>query len=877
MSQPVERLAEHFKPSRYQLYLHPDREQQTFNGRVTISGQLLQPATIIKLHAKGLRIDAATFSIGGPQHDFVKHAYGDDDVLYLVSPVQVEGKLDITLAFFGEITEPMVGLYVCHWRDNEGVPKQIVATQFESHHAREVFPCVDEPAAKAIFELTLKTPAGDRVLANTPSTGQIETDGWVETSFEATPIMSTYLLAFVHGDLVAAEATSRGGTIVRVWTTQLHAAHTGFALQTAVKCLDKLEEFFGSSFPLSKLDHVALPDFAAGAMENWGLITYRESAIVVDPKNTSLDEKQTVAQIIAHETSHQWFGNLVTMAWWTDLWLNEGFASWLEVYITDQLYPDWGLWQQFLGDSYLAAQGLDGLLSSHPIEVEVDDPAGIATIFDAISYDKGACVLRMLYDYLGHDNFLTGLRSYLETHAYGNAATADLWKSLETASGQPVSKFMEVWTTQTGYPLVTAEVMPKSIELTQRRFLYDPSAKPQETIWPVPLDIAGSEDKLLLDKPAQSWALENASSAKLNSNQDGFYVVAYDQAHWARLIAQVENGKLSPADRLGLINDIFKLTRAGQRPVTDGFDLLAALPNEQDAIVWEVMAGQIATIRLLFSDKQLRQLMRPFLIHLSQVQLARLGWQPQAKDSHFDQLLRPTILGLAAMAEEPSVIAGVDKRFRAMAKPEDVEPDLRGVVFVSRARRGQPADYEKLLKLYRAAESPQVHNQLAAGLCAFSQPDLIKQSLDLLKTDAVRLQDTVYWLSYLLVNLDGRAAAWAWIKDNWGWLMEKFGDELTHLSALPKLVGRSFASQEMLNDYQTFFNQTPVPGLDRPIAQGLENLRWQTAWAERDRDRLEAYFERWQPPAQVKVSTKSVTIKSTPPTSTTESSKSPSK
>ena len=874
MSQPVERLAEHFKPQKYQLFLQPDREQLTFTGRVVISGELTKPTTIIKLHAKGLRIDSATFSIGGPDHNFIKHTYGDGDVLYLVSPIKVAGQLTIALSFFGEITEPMVGLYLCRWQDAKGQEKQIVATQFESHHAREVFPCIDEPSAKAVFELTLKTPAGDQVLANTPRSSQIESDGWVETSFEPTPIMSTYLLAFVHGELVPAEATSKKGTQVRVWTTPVHAAHTNFALDTAVRALDQLEEFFGLDFPLSKIDHVALPDFAAGAMENWGLITYREAAILVDPKNTPLEEKQTVATVIAHELSHQWFGNLVTMDWWTDLWLNEGFASWLEVFITDKLYPEWQMWQQFLSDAYLAAQSLDALASSHPIEVQISDPAEIPTIFDAISYDKGACVIRMLYDYLGHDDFVKGLRAYLQSHTYANATTADLWAALQSASGRPVAEFMRVWTSQTGYPLITAEIGADQIQLGQSRFLYNPESKVEPALWPVPLDNNVSDDMILMDRASQTWPLENADKAKLNYGQDGFYVVAYDSAHWQRLTKQAARGGLQPADTLGLINDAFKLAKAGQRPTSQALDLVAGLSQETDAVVWEVMAGQLGNLRLVFSDEDLRRQMRPYLLNLAGTQLRRLGWQGQASESHFDKLLRPLILGLAATAEETKVIGEVDRRFDAMTKAEDVEPDLRGVVFGSRARRGQPADYDKLLMLYQAADSPQVQNQLAGGLCAFRQPELIKRSLELISSGEVRMQDVLFWLSYLLTNIDGRAAAWAWIKDNWNWLVEKFGDESTHLSVVPKLIGRSFASQDMLNDYRTFFSKVNLLGLGQPIAQGEEGLEWQAVWYERELERLGLYFEHWQPPSltQLRPSINAVTPKSGPPTSTAASS-----
>jgi puromycin-sensitive aminopeptidase len=360
------------------------------------------------------------------------------------------GEYHVVLEFSGKITDPMNGLYPCYFT-HEGKKKFVLATQFESHHAREVFPCIDEPEAKATFDLALNTPLEGDVIANTPARTVLKEKSQQTTIFETTPVMSTYLLAFAYGDIGFKEAKSKNGTIVRGYATPDNVQFVDFALDTAVKVLDFYEDYFALAFPLPKIDMIALPDFAAGAMENWGLITYREQCMLVDPVNTSIHTKQYVAMVVAHELAHQWFGNLVTMQWWTDLWLNEGFASWIEYLAIDKLFPEWHMWTQFIADEQQPALKLDALDNTHAIEVPINHPDEIRTIFDAISYNKGASVIHMLHGYLGAEDFRDGLRHYLKKHAYKNTVTQDLWAALEEISGKPVKEFMHAWTSFRSY------------------------------------------------------------------------------------------------------------------------------------------------------------------------------------------------------------------------------------------------------------------------------------------------------------------------------------------------------------------------------------------------------------------------------------------
>jgi len=444
MGKDVKRLFHEFQPDHYELQLTPDRDAKTFSGTVSITGKkVYRPNKRLTFHQHGLKITKARVikhDKKGQQEipvDRINHHDSYDELRLHTEATLYPGTYTVELEFIGKITRPMNGIYPCFFQHDDK-EYQLVATQFESHHAREAFPCVDEPEAKATFDLTLTTPADETVLANTPAKHETVHKKLKTTTFETTPKMSTYLLAFVYGDMGHKEAKTKNGVVVRTYATPDNVAFT--------------DDYFGIEYPLPKCDLVALPDFAAGAMENWGCITFREHAVLVDPANTPLASKQYVAMVVAHELAHQWFGNLVTMRWWTDLWLNEGFASWIEYLAVDHLFPEWQMWTQFAVSEQQRAFKLDGLEHTHPIEVPVHHPNQISSIFDTISYSKGASAINMLHEYLGAEVFRDGLRHYLQRHAYGNTDTIDLWQALEEISGKSVKDFMHDWISLPGYP-----------------------------------------------------------------------------------------------------------------------------------------------------------------------------------------------------------------------------------------------------------------------------------------------------------------------------------------------------------------------------------------------------------------------------------------
>jgi puromycin-sensitive aminopeptidase len=745
------------------------------------------------------------------------------------------------MEFKGEITRPMNGIYPCFFK-HDGKDKKLIATQFESHHAREAFPCIDEPEAKATFDLTLTTPAGEPVVANTPVKKQSTKGNLTTTTFETTPKMSSYLLAFVYGDMGYKEAKTKDGTLVRCYATPDNVQYTDFALDVAVKTLEFYNEYFDIPYPLAKCDFIALPDFASGAMENWGCITFREQALLVDPANTSLHLKQWVANVVAHELTHQWFGNLVTMRWWTDLWLNESFASWMSWLAVDHLFPDWQVWTQFIGDEQSLALKLDALEHTHPIEVEVKHPDEIRTIFDAISYEKGASCLLMLHDYLGDKDFRDGLRVYLKRHAYGNTDTVDLWQAWEEVSGKPVKQFMSAWTTQSGYPIVHADLSGAKPSVRQERFYLNPAAKKQSALWPVPLLPSSKLGLTTLDKKDQPLPSEPLAALLLNHHRTGFYRVVYDSMHLHRLAAAVKDGKVDPLDRLGLLSDSFEAAKAGYGNTVDTLKLLDAYADEDSPIVWEVIAGGIGSIRLVMNDDEVRDGLKPLARRLSAKQLKRLGWDARTSDTHFDRLLRPAILGLASFGEEASVLAEAKKRFAAMKRPEDIHPDLRSVIYGTMARHGGTAEFDKMIAMHDASQNSEERVTLAGALTGFKQPELIDRSLKMITSDKVRLQDVSYWIAYSFGNRHARMTTWKWLTNNWDWLTENIGTDLSFFR-MPIYAGRCFSDADFLPEFKKFFESHMSTAFERPVNQAVETIEWQSAWKQRDLEAIQKYLK----------------------------------
>lgn len=850
MSTNVRRLFQQFQPETYTLALEPDPEKMKFGGSVTIHGRKVgRPSKRLTFHQKELKIHSATIVKHDKKGDVavtvsrVNLHNGYDEVRLHSDELLYPGSYTVTMEFSGTITRPMHGIYPCFFT-HDGKEKKLIMTQFESHYAREAFPSIDEPEAKATFDLTLTTPVGDTVVSNTPVKKHSTAGKKLTTTFETTPKMSTYLLGFVFGDMKYKETTTKDGVVVRTYATPDNIDFTDFALDCAVQTLEFYNQYFAIPYPLPKCDFIAVPDFANGAMENWGCITFREQALLVDPKNTSLSLKQHVANVIAHELTHQWFGNLVTMRWWTDLWLNESFATWMSWLAMDTLYPDWKVWTQFIIEEQGLALKLDALEYTHPIEVAVHHPDEIRTIFDVISYEKGASVLLMLHKYLGAEDFRDGLRLYLKRHAYGNTDTVDLWTALGEVSQKPVADFMGFWTKTSGYPIIRASIAAPKPQLTQERFYLNPKATKQSTIWPIPL--LSSEDIGLttLEKAEQAIPAKNlAKTVVLNHGRTSFARVIYDSDHLTHLAEAIATKSLEELDRLGLLGDGFEAAKAGYGETVDTFRLLRAFAHEDSSVVWDVIAGAINSVRIVMDDDGVRDSLKPFVRQLVSEQLERLGWDEKSSDSHFDRLLRPTILGLASFAEEPSVVEEARKRFDRMKMPEDVHPDLRGVVYGTVARIGDKKDFDKMVAMHNASTNSEERVTLAGSLVGFRQADLIKRALAMITTDKVRPQDVAYWIAYSFANRYGRQLTWEWLMQNWDWLAKNLGVDDPSFLRMPTYVSRCFSDANFIDEFTKFFEKRTGPGSERILKQAVETIQWQSAWKSRDLVKLRDYLQ----------------------------------
>lgn len=865
MSKAVTRLYKQFRPDDYELALSLNKQALTFSGRVHVMGKKTgQPTKRITLHQKDLKVTQAVLHkkekgerINIPVSR-IMHQRSYDEVRIHTDALLYPGEYEMELTFEGKITAPMNGVYPCNF-EHEGVKKQLLATQFESHHAREVFPCIDEPEAKATFTLTLEADAGETILSNTPAASHTEGGDRSTTVFEKTPKMSTYLLAFVAGEMKYAEARTNRGVTVRAYATPEHVERTQFALDVAVKCLDFYDNYFGIPYPLEKCDLIALPDFASGAMENWGCITFREQTLLVDDAHTTLGTKQYVAMVVAHELAHQWFGNLVTMQWWTDLWLNEGFASWIEYLAVDALFPEWDMWTQFIASEQQQAMRLDVLEHTHPIEVPVKHPDEIRTIFDAISYSKGASVIHMLHEYIGANAFRAGLQHYLTIHSYQNTTTQDLWAALETASEKPVARFMNEWTSREGFPVVMADVSEKSVALSQQRFMTATNKSTGTSPWPVPLlssDLAPAE---LMESLSQTYTYKSNEPLLINQGKSGFYRTLYNEGHLALLAHRMKTGHIPAVDRIGLIADTLESSKFGYYPTADALELVRNTHSEDNFAVWESLSGWLGSLKLVMGDDELRNALKPFIRELAEMQLERLGWDKQEADSHFDRLLRPIVISMAANADEAWVVERCQKLFRDIHDIDDVrtdlktvattkqlkrglvDPDLRGAVFGTAARLGDKQTFDQLVELHNSSELSEEQVTIAAALTGFSQPELYQKSLEMIQSEHVRLQDVSYWIAYSFMNRHAKHTTWAWLKDNWKWLEVNLGTDLSFYR-MPLYAARAFSDDKFKKEYSAFFEPRMSPGLQRSYEQGKEMLDWQSAWRSRAYDEVITYL-----------------------------------
>ncbi len=826
----VERLINQFIPENYNLSLSIDRPGRSFSGSVSITGLTAPDSRQISLHAHDLTIESV--NVNGRLAEF---SLNDDELTVAHPSILPNAKQIVDVSFSGKITDGMHGLYPCYYL-HDGTKEELIATQFESHHAREVFPCVDEPEAKATFDVSLTTETDVTVLGNMPIKWQRQEGGQLVTVFETTPRMSSYLLAWVYGDLQKKSGQTKSGVEVNIWATKAQpAASLDFALDIATRSIDFYNDYFDTPYPLPKSDHVALPDFSSGAMENWGLITYREIALLANPAITSVSGRQYIASVIAHELSHQWFGNLVTMKWWNDLWLNESFASLMEYVALDALEPSWQVWRNFTSSESLPALRRDALDGVQPVQVEVEHPDDINTLFDgAIVYAKGACLMHMLQNYVGDQAFRNGLQQYFKTHAYKNTEAHDLWNAIAKASGQPVDQLMTTWLSQPGYPVVHATSDGSTITLTQEQFFIGPH-QASSALWPIPLlaNIAGAPE--LLDQKTISFS-DSGTSLRLNVGGGAHFITHYDADLMARLLADLKDGRLDIVSRLQLLNEHILLARAGIISSADLIPLIEAYANETEEQVWDMLALALAELRKFVEDNsEAETKLRSLTGRIAEKQFQRLGWQQIDGEAESDTKLRATILSCMVYSERTDVVRQALAIFNSQPLDE-LDAELRPLL-ISNAARNSDDDtlVDSLLKAHAATASSDLQRDISAGITSTKDQAVIKRLLGLI-TDptVVRPQDSMYWYVWLLRNRYGRDLTWQWLRDNWQWVEKTFGGDKSYDEFVRYTAG-GLANRTQLQEFKTFFTPKQVePALKRAIEVGLAELEGRVELIERD-------------------------------------------
>ncbi len=832
-------LPSHITPIRYNLTLKPDLENFTFWGKEVIDIVIDKDIKEITLHSKD--IDIETAQAGVQFANKISYDTKAEIATFTFKNKIPKGKIKLVLVFNGIINETLRGFYKSKY-EIDGVTKHIATTQFEATDARRAFPCFDEPAQKAIFDVSLIIPGTHTAISNTLPTSIKEHEaGYKIISFAPTPKMSTYLLAFIIGDFEYLEQKA-GGTLVRVYTTSGKKHQAKFALDTAVRCLEFYNKYFDIPYPLPTLDLIAIPDFESAAMENWGAITFRETALLVDENNSSLSTKQWVAIVIAHEIAHQWFGNLVTMKWWTDLWLNEGFASYMENLCTDNLFPEWHVWDLYLADRYAVALRLDALENSHPVEVTVHNPDEISEIFDMVSYAKGSAVIRMLAEYLGADVFRDGLRHYLKKHSYNNTETVQLWESFEKVSKKNVVKMMNTWTKQTGYPLITLSKKGRQYNATQERFFSSRISrakynKGKKQLWHVPFAYETNNEILKTITTKNKVPLIGASIGKLNFEERSFVRTRYDSQTIQKLKQEIIDGKLSVKDRLGLIRDMFALAEGGYIDTVTALDFSLAYKHETEYIVWAELASGISKVNALFGDETYKK----YALSLFSPLAERMTWNHIKGEDHSHTFLRSLAISGAGSYGDKNVIKHAQKLFKDRNK-NPIRADIRSTVYAIVAQNGTQKEWNLFKNLYLKEKMHEEQERYGRALAQFRDNKNLCATLHFAISKDVRTQDAPFMIGAVWSNIHGRDLTWKFIKSNYKIILKTWGEGGHFLSRLLSPLG-THASIKDANDIKKFFKKNAAPGSARTLEQAYEKIYSNSSWIKSDKIKIKKWLK----------------------------------
>lgn len=796
------RFYEKFQPVHYDIYLDIDRAAKHFKGITTIKGNAVD--TKIALHQKFLNV--ASVQADGQDVPF---SFSDrQEAIQLELPHS--GDVELKVVYDAKLTDTMMGIYPSYYTV-AGQKKQLIGTQFETTAARQAFPGIDEPEAKATFSLAIKydEQPGETIIANMP-------EDHVENGvhyFQETVKMSTYLVAFAFGELQSKFAKTKSGVEIGVFSTKAHQPkELDFSLDIAKRAIEFYEDFYQTPYPLPQSYQLALPDFSAGAMENWGLVTYREAYMLLDPDNTTLNQKRLIATVITHELAHQWFGDLVTMKWWDDLWLNESFANMMEYVAVDALEPEWNVWEMFQTSEVPMALQRDATDGVQSVHVAVDDPAEIDTLFDgAIVYAKGARMLVMVRALLGDDAMRKGLKNYFAAHQYGNATGADLWQALGEASGMNVGQIMESWLEHPGYPVVEVKVEDGKLMLSQQQFFIG-DGEEKSRLWQIPLNAnynqapaIFSEQSLVLGDYAQ-LRKQNGRPFRVNVGDNSHVIVKYDETLLNDILDHLD--ELGAIDQLQLLQDLRLLAEGRQISYAQIVPLLSRFKDSRSGIVNEMLYHVANSLKNFVqpaakTERQLQQLFD----QLSVKQVQRLGWLSQKDESNDDQLTRPIVLSTALYAQNRDTIKQAQALFdQYQDHLADLPADVRGLVLANEVKNyGSQELFDTLLADYQKTADAGFKQDICAALTKTQDDQLIAQLIDRFEdADTIKPQDLRAWFRGVLTNDHGQQAAWDWIQQEWSWLEKTVGGDMEFPTYIT-VISRIFKTSQRLAEFKRFF------------------------------------------------------------------------
>ena len=837
------RLPSSVVPSHYRIKLEPDLEKATFIGSVEIEVEVNNPTDTIQMNAADLAIQSARVVDSVGSNTEVADIFLDAEMerLTLSFDSQISpGPHTIVAEFTGVLNDQLHGFYRSTFTDDDGVDHTIATTQFESTHARRAFPCFDEPAFKASYGVTLIVPSEQFAVSNGPIISETDLkNGQREVVFEDTMVMSTYLVAFIVGPFEATDPVDVNGVPLRIVHPIGKGHLTDYSLEAGAFALEFFSKYYGIPYPGQKLDMVAVPDFAFGAMENLGCITYREVLLLVDKDRSTEPELLRIADVIAHEIAHMWFGDLVTMEWWNGIWLNEAFATFMATMASDNFNRDWGRWNQFSLERSMAFD-VDSLKNTRPIEIEVNSPVDAEGMFDLLTYEKGGSVLRMLEQFLGEEEFQDGISYYLNKHKYANTETNDLWDAIEHVTNQPARRIMDSWIFQRGYPLVSASVSEdgSTIHLEQDRFLYTRDDTNDATIWSVPVVLkvgsgsGVSEIRYLLEEKSSEVKLDSpADWVVVNAGGSGFFRARYTK-DMLKSISSSMFSNLSSIERYGLVNDTWSSVMAGRTSAADFLEFARSFKLETDLDVWTVLSGCLSGLEKLVEGEAENQY-RAVVRDLAQPGLDRLGWEPGDTDSPRDLELRGLFIRLLANVgnDDLALENAGDLHDSYLRDAGSVEPNMAAAVTGVVASKGDTAKYDLFLKKYRNPSTPQEERRYQSALSAFPGEAEMKRTLAMTLDGTVRTQDAPYLLAVCMRNKYQGHLAWDFVKENWDKINEAFPSN----SIVRMLSGVTSLSQdEQAADVLEFFENHDVPQGQLTLQQTLEKLGVNVAFRERE-------------------------------------------